>query len=116
MVLRAQARMCRTLERVDGRGRFTVDRWERAPGSSSDAGGGGVTCVLQGGSVFEKAGVNVSAVRGTLPVAAAREMRVQWRSLAHQSALPFFACGISGAPSVPVELPSPPLLFGRPRN
>ena len=48
------------LERTDGGGaRFREDRWER-PG-----GGGGRTRVLEGGRVFEKAGVNVSAVFGT---------------------------------------------------
>ena len=38
-----------------------VDRWTRPEG------GGGVTCILQNGHVFEKAGVNVSVVHGNLP-------------------------------------------------
>uniref|UniRef100_T1J3H7 Uncharacterized protein n=1 Tax=Strigamia maritima TaxID=126957 RepID=T1J3H7_STRMM len=33
-------------------------------------GGGGITCIIQDGTVFEKAGVNVSVVHGNLPAAA----------------------------------------------
>jgi len=49
------------LERADGAGRFGRDAWDR-PG-----GGGGVARVLAEGAVFEKAGVNVSLVHGSLP-------------------------------------------------
>lgn len=38
-------------------------------------GGGGITCVLQDGTVFEKAGVNISVVHGQLPPAAVKQMR-----------------------------------------
>src|SRR5262249_29666685 len=55
-----QERLCAALEAFDGRTRFTSDRWER-PG-----GGGGLTRVLLDGKVFEKAGVNFSAVHGLL--------------------------------------------------
>ena len=51
-----QADICRRLETLDGAARFGSDRWERA------AGGGGVARVLEGGAVFEKAGVNWSRV------------------------------------------------------
>jgi coproporphyrinogen III oxidase len=63
-----QEEICAELERVDGAGRFVRDRWER-PG-----GGGGLSCVLQDGAVFEKAGVNVSAVSGALSPELARRM------------------------------------------
>ena len=56
-----QADMCAALERLDGRGRFSSDAWERA------GGGGGVTRVLEEGAVLEKAGVNVSHVHGRMP-------------------------------------------------
>ena len=45
---------------MDGGARFREDVWER-PG-----GGGGRTRVLEGGAVFEKAGVNTSSVCGEL--------------------------------------------------
>lgn len=46
-----------------------MDRWLRKEG------GGGISCVLQDGRVFEKAGVNISVVSGTLPPAAVQQMR-----------------------------------------
>jgi len=45
------------------------------------AGGGGISCVLQDGEVFEKAGVNVSVVFGLLSEEAARQMRSRGKSL-----------------------------------
>lgn len=45
------------------------------------AGGGGISCVLQDGDVFEKAGVNVSVVFGQLSEEAARQMRSRGKSL-----------------------------------
>jgi coproporphyrinogen III oxidase len=56
-----QADICAALEALDGKGRFTADRWERAEG------GGGLTRVMEEGAVFEKAGVNWSGVEGELP-------------------------------------------------
>jgi len=51
--------------------RFQVDRWLRKEG------GGGVTCIIQDGEVFEKAGVNISVVKGTLPPAAVQQMKAR---------------------------------------
>jgi hypothetical protein len=48
---------------------FLRDSWTRTQG------GEGISCVLQDGQVFEKAGVNVSIVHGTLPPAAVKQMR-----------------------------------------
>lgn len=45
------------------------------------SGGGGISCVLQDGEVFEKAGVNVSVVFGHLSEDAARQMRSRGKSL-----------------------------------
>jgi coproporphyrinogen III oxidase len=67
MVRQTQSEICEAMTTLDGRV-FLEDRWER-PG-----GGGGWTRILQEGSVFEKAGVNVSVVHGTLPPAAAKSM------------------------------------------
>lgn len=55
-----QREICEALERADGSSRFTEDAWERK------GGGGGLSRVLAGGAVIEKAGVNVSFVHGTL--------------------------------------------------
>lgn len=76
-----QQRICTALEDLDGRGGFRVDRWDR------EGGGGGATSVLEGGNVFEKAGVNTSAVHGMLPDRMTSLLGVERR--------PFFATGIS---------------------
>jgi coproporphyrinogen III oxidase len=64
-----QDRIVAGLEEVDGRGRFREDAWER-PG-----GGGGRTRVLLDGGVFEKGGVNFSAVDGRMPEEFAAHLR-----------------------------------------
>jgi coproporphyrinogen III oxidase len=78
--------------------KFREDVWLRDnPGE-----GGGITRVIQNGSVFEKAGVNVSAVSGTLPPRAVAAMKADHADilavLAKRPAnaqIPFFACGVS---------------------
>nr|AEE61617.1 unknown [Dendroctonus ponderosae] len=87
MIMKVQSDFCKALEKEDAV-KFKVDRWERQEG------GGGVTCVLQNGSVFEKAGVNVSVVYGELPPAAAAQMRSRGKKL-KEGKLPFFAAGLS---------------------
>jgi coproporphyrinogen III oxidase len=47
--------------------------------------GGGRSCLVQNGRVFEKAGVNVSAVHGTLSSAAANQMRQRGHMQSTQS-------------------------------
>lgn len=44
-------------------------------------GGGGISCVMQDGKVFEKAGVNVSVVFGNLTEEAAKQMRSRGKVL-----------------------------------
>ncbi|MDP4220373.1 MAG: oxygen-dependent coproporphyrinogen oxidase [Bacteroidota bacterium] len=68
------------LEVIDGSAQFREDTWER-PG-----GGGGRTRVLADGGIFEKAGVNFSAVHGSSP-----------QMLQQKSEQPstFFATGVS---------------------
>ena len=53
-----QARIVAHLEALDG-GRFAADEWRRAEG------GGGTTRILEGGELFERAGVGFSHVTGT---------------------------------------------------
>lgn len=48
------------LEEIDGIAKFHEDLWTR------EEGGGGRTRVIQNGAVFEKGGVNISAVHGPL--------------------------------------------------
>jgi coproporphyrinogen III oxidase len=57
-LLNLQAGLCRALEAEDGARAFLTDRWDRPEG------GGGISRVLAGGNVFEKAGVNFSHVTG----------------------------------------------------
>ena len=84
-----QEEIVRALEAVDGN-RFQIDKWERPNG------GGGTSCVLQDGNVFEKAGVNISVVYGTLPRQAISKMRVNHKALDPDvESLEFFAAGLS---------------------
>ena len=53
-----QNRIVSELEQLDGKATFRRDAWER-PG-----GGGGLSCVLSDGGVFEQAGVGFSHVFG----------------------------------------------------
>ncbi|MBI5137340.1 MAG: oxygen-dependent coproporphyrinogen oxidase [Nitrospirae bacterium] len=73
-------RICAALERLDG-ATFERTRWDR------QGGGGGEMALMRGG-VFEKVGVNVSAVRGTLP----ERLRAQVPGAGSGA---FRACGIS---------------------
>jgi coproporphyrinogen III oxidase len=56
-----QNQICKGLEDIDGGTKFREDLWERPEG------GGGRTRVIENGNVFEKGGVNISAVHGKLP-------------------------------------------------
>ena len=76
-----QDQITSALEAVDGKATFQEDHWER-PG-----GGGGRTRVIENGNVFEKGGVNISAVHGELPKAMQDYFKV--------SDADFFACGLS---------------------
>ncbi|WP_430965041.1 oxygen-dependent coproporphyrinogen oxidase [Spongiimicrobium sp. 2-473A-2-J] len=69
------------LEAVDGQASFQEDLWKRAEG------GGGRTRVIENGKVFEKGGVNISAVHGPLPKSMQAYFGVQEAD--------FFACGLS---------------------
>ena len=55
-----QDKICKALEEIDGKAKFSEDAWQRAEGS----GGGGLTKVIRQGTVFEKGGVNTSVVYG----------------------------------------------------
>ena len=76
-----QDRITQKLTEVDGKGRFKEDFWERS------GGGGGRTRVIENGAVFEKGGVNISAVHGELPESMKNYFKVKVGD--------FFACGLS---------------------
>uniref|UniRef100_A0A1A8KVJ3 Oxygen-dependent coproporphyrinogen-III oxidase, mitochondrial n=1 Tax=Nothobranchius kuhntae TaxID=321403 RepID=A0A1A8KVJ3_NOTKU len=89
LIMETQAEFCKALQEVDG-GTFKVDRWDRKEG------GGGISCVMQDGKVFEKAGVNVSVVFGNLTEEAAKQMRSRGKVLKGKDGkLPFCAMGVS---------------------
>lgn len=76
-----QDRITSKLEEVDNHAKFQEDLWERPEG------GGGRTRVIQNGTIFEKGGVNISAVHGELPQSMQTYFGV--------TDTDFFACGLS---------------------
>jgi len=89
MMLRVQREFIRALENEENpQFKFKVDRWTRSEG------GGGITCVLQDGHTFEKAGVNISVVHGKIPPKAVAQMNERGKMLPEME-MPFYACGIS---------------------
>lgn len=76
-----QDRITSKLEAVDGVAQFQEDIWKRTEG------GGGRTRVIENGHVFEKGGVNISAVHGQLPKTMQQHFGVADAN--------FFACGLS---------------------
>jgi coproporphyrinogen III oxidase len=89
MIKEKQKEIVAVLEQVDGN-KFLVDTWKRA------AGGGGISCVLQDGNVFEKAGVNISVVYGDLQPKQIQQMRAEHKSLGiADESKDFFAAGLS---------------------
>lgn len=76
-----QDTICKKLEAIDGKATFQEDLWDRPEG------GGGRTRVIENGNVFEKGGVNISAVHGVLPEVLRNQFKVKEGD--------FFACGLS---------------------
>lgn len=76
-----QNSICHEVEKADGKERFLEDRWTR------EEGGGGITRVIQNGTVFEKGGVNTSEVYGKVTDGIRSQLKIEGDS--------FFACGIS---------------------
>ena len=70
-----------SIEETDGKSKFKEDVWERSEG------GGGRSRIMENGKVFEKAGVNISAVSGVLPESLENSFNVINTN--------FFACGLS---------------------
>lgn len=88
-----QTEICSSLESLDGVARFETDNWQR------EGGGGGKTRVIRNGKVFEKGGVNFSAVWGETPNDILRALALEKAD--------FFATGVSivihpQSPKVPI--------------
>ncbi|MQY42411.1 oxygen-dependent coproporphyrinogen oxidase [Epibacterium sp. SM1969] len=75
-------------------GRFDVSETKRASADGSDA-GGGLMSVMRGGRVFEKVGVNVSTVYGTLGERAQNAMAARKGIVGMKEDPRFWASGIS---------------------
>ena len=58
LVLGLQDEICQGLEKLDGKGQFQEESWDRPEG------GGGKSRVMREGEIFEQAGVNFSEVHG----------------------------------------------------
>ncbi|MDT7832917.1 oxygen-dependent coproporphyrinogen oxidase [Flavobacteriaceae bacterium S356] len=80
-ILNLQDTITTKLEEVDGVAKFQEDLWKRKEG------GGGRTRVIENGAIFEKGGVNISAVHGELPELLRKQFGVEEGN--------FFACGLS---------------------
>src|SRR5688500_4029184 len=76
-----QNTICKGLEAEDGKAVFISDKWER------DGGGGGDTRVIANGNVFEKGGVNTSAVYGDVTDMMRKQLKIEGHK--------WFACGLS---------------------
>ena len=82
-----QDNICKTLELEDGKATFQEDKWLRPEG------GGGRTRVIANGNVFEKGGVNVSAVEGVVTDAMRNQLKLSHDF--NNNELHWFACGLS---------------------
>ena len=93
MLREAQLSITKAIEEIDGEGKFKEDCWTRPNG------GGGMSRVLANGKVWEKAGVNLSVVYGSMPqeaLQAATERGVdRAKGMEPGERVPFFACGLS---------------------
>ena len=82
-VYKLQEKICTALAEEDGKETFATDKWERAEGT----GGGGITRTIANGNVFEKGGVNTSAVYGKVTNTMRKQLQLEGSE--------WFACGLS---------------------
>lgn len=76
-----QENICKSLEELDGKSTFKEDLWDRTEG------GGGRTRVISNGDLFEKGGVNFSAVHGPVSDLMKKQLKLEGDS--------FLATGVS---------------------
>ena len=82
-----QDNICAALEAEDGKATFVEDVWVRPEG------GGGKTRVIANGNIFEKGGVNTSAVSGIVTNAMRSQLKLPHEFNTNE--LHWFACGLS---------------------
>jgi coproporphyrinogen III oxidase len=82
--LKLQDEICHGLEKVNGKGKFEEDIWNRLEG------GGGRTRIIANGNVIEKGGVNFSAVDGPCPDFLKKEAGIK-----ENENVSFYATGVS---------------------
>jgi coproporphyrinogen III oxidase len=85
-LLGLQASITSAISAIDG-GSFLVDAWQKEPGETLQ--GSGITQILEGGAVFERAGCGFSHVRGPKLPPSATQHRPEL------SGAPFEAMGVS---------------------
>jgi coproporphyrinogen III oxidase len=90
MLREAQISITEAIQEIDGGATFREDAWDRPTG------GGGISRVLADGKVWEKAGVGLSVIHGTMPQEnlKAAKNRGETRSTS-QDNVPFRAVGLS---------------------
>ena len=86
-LLGLQQRITQAIAEVDGAATFLTDPWEKAPGEPLQ--GNGITKILEGGSVFERAGCGFSHVSGSRLPPSATQHRPEL------AGAPFEAMGVS---------------------
>lgn len=82
LVRSAQCLICNALVEQDQNVLLVKDEWDYSVGT-----GGGTTCVLKSGDVFEKGGINISLITGVLPEFLASHLNTEVQ--------PFQVCGLS---------------------
>ncbi|MFT4704547.1 MAG: coproporphyrinogen III oxidase [Bradymonadia bacterium] len=83
-----QQQIIEAIEAIDGSTTFKRDKWQRPENAEGPImGGHGLTCVLEDGEVFEKAGIGLSVVHGRFSEDFAATMP--------GDGLDFSACGVS---------------------
>ena len=82
-----QGRVTDTVESLDGQAKFLRDEWRKAPGEPLQ--GDGITKIMEGGAVFERAGCGFSHVRGPRLPPSATQHRPEL------AGAPFEAMGVS---------------------
>jgi len=90
MLREAQISITDAIEKIDGKGKFQEDEWVRPTG------GGGVSRVLSGGNVWEKAGIGLSVIHGEMPQENLRAAKDRGTARSSKDEkVPFCAAGLS---------------------